>query len=57
MLQQITLGASVDWADVALGGGYYDQAQLNHEFYDFSGISPVTYLASTAQSLTHVPID
>ena len=57
VLQQITSGVPVDWADVALGGGYYDQAHMNHEFYDFSGISPVTYLASNPRSLTHVPID
>jgi AraC-like DNA-binding protein len=56
VLQQITSGVPVDWADVPLACGYYDQAHLNHEFHDFSGISPVTYLASNRPSLNHVPM-
>jgi AraC-like DNA-binding protein len=57
VLEQITSGSPVAWADVALAGGYYDQAHLHHEFYDFSGISPATYLASNPRFVTHVPID
>jgi len=56
VLRQITSGAPVDWADVALAGGYYDQPHLNHDFNDFAGISPGTYLASNPR-LTHVPMD
>src|ERR1700704_562307 len=44
--RQIALGAPVDWTDLALAGGYCDQAHLAHEFRDFSGISPTAYLAS-----------
>jgi AraC-like DNA-binding protein len=57
VLHQITSGRAVDWAEVTVAGGYYDQAHLSHEFYDFSGISPATYLARNPRSLTHVPID
>jgi len=57
VLRQITSGVPVDWADVALAGGYYDQAHLNHEFYEFSGMSPGSYLASNPRGLTHVPGD
>src|SRR5262249_19504837 len=57
VLRQIASGAPVDSADVALAGGYYDQAHLNHEFHDFSGMSPVTYLASERPGVNHVPID
>ena len=57
VLRQITSSVPVDWADVALAGGYYDQAHLNHEFYDFSGMSPAAYLSSGPRSLTHVPIE
>jgi AraC-like DNA-binding protein len=35
----------VDWADLALAGGYCDQAPLSNEFRHFSGISPTAYLA------------
>jgi AraC-like DNA-binding protein len=45
-LRQITVGAPVDWADIALAGGYCDQAHLANEFRKFSGISPSAYLAN-----------
>jgi AraC-like DNA-binding protein len=56
-LKQIASGAPVDWADLALSGGYCDQAHLAHEFRDFSGISPSAYLASDRPSVNHVPMD
>jgi len=46
VLRQISLGAPVDWADLALAGGYCDQAHLANEFRHFSGISPSAYVAS-----------
>jgi AraC-like DNA-binding protein len=46
VLRQIALGAPVDWAELALAGGYCDQAHLANEFRSFSGISPGSYLAS-----------
>jgi len=46
VLRQIASGAAVDWADLALSGGYYDQAHLANEFRSFSGISPGSYLAA-----------
>jgi AraC-like DNA-binding protein len=46
VLRQIALGAPVNWADVALAGGYCDQAHLANEFRSFSGISPASYLTS-----------
>lgn len=46
VLRQIGLGAPINWADMALAGGYCDQAHLAHEFRNFSGVSPSAYLAS-----------
>jgi AraC-like DNA-binding protein len=57
VIRQIASGALVDWADVALAGGYYDQAHLTHEFRDFSGLSPSGYLAAERPSVNHVRID
>lgn len=45
VLRQISLGTPVDWADIALAGGYCDQAHFANEFRRFSGISPGAYLA------------
>jgi AraC-like DNA-binding protein len=55
-LKQIKSGASVDWAQLALTAGYYDQAHLAHEFQNFSGLTPSAYLVTTAAP-NNVPID
>jgi AraC-like DNA-binding protein len=46
----------VDWLDVALSCGYFDQAHFNHDFHAFSGINPSTYLRYRA-SRTHVALE
>ena len=55
VLRQIASGAPVDWADLALAGGYCDQAHLVNEFRNFSGISPSVYLANERSFANHVP--
>ena len=57
VLRQIGLGAPVNWADVALAGGYCDQSHLVHEFHDFSGTSPAAHLASERTVANRRPID
>jgi AraC-like DNA-binding protein len=46
----------VDWAEIALGCGYFDQAHFIHDFKEFSGINPTAYLAAMTDHLNHVPI-
>ena len=48
VVRHVAADAPVDWADVAVAGGYYDQAHLAHEFHDFAGISPSRYRAGRA---------
>jgi len=57
IVRKIASDGSVDWADVALAGGYCDQAHLAHEFRDFSGVSPSAYLAAERPYVHHVRID
>ena len=40
----IQQSASVNWADLALDLGYFDQSHLIREFLEFSGQSPTNYL-------------
>lgn len=43
-----------DWADVALGCGYYDQAHLINEFQELAGVSPAQFpsLATSSPGLS-----
>jgi AraC-like DNA-binding protein len=45
VLRQIESGLPVNWAEVAVGCGYFDQAHLVHDFRAFSGTTPVAYAA------------
>jgi len=44
---------NVDWVDVALSCGYFDQPHFNHDFRAFAGLSPSAYLRHRT-SRTHV---
>lgn len=47
-------GASVDWIDIALDAGFFDQSHLIRDFRQFAGTSPTSFLtaeASFAQSV------
>jgi AraC-like DNA-binding protein len=57
VVQRAFAGASVDWVEVALAGGYCDQAHLSNEFRDFSGMTPGDYLASDHPFANHVVED
>ncbi len=46
----------VDWLQVALDCGYYDQAHFIHDFQSFAGMTPSAYLAAATSHLNHVPI-
>lgn len=47
-------GDLVDWAQVALECGYYDQAHFIHEFRSFSGLTPTGYRGARTAFQNHV---
>jgi hypothetical protein len=49
-------GDRVDWAGVAVDGGYCDQSHLNREFRVFSGVTPAEYQPVCEQRPSHVPV-
>lgn len=49
--------ARVDWAAVAVDGGYADQAHLSHEFRCFAGITPSAFMRSRGPYFGHLPLD
>jgi len=57
VVHQIATGAPVDWAEVALAGGFCDQAHMANEFRGFSGLSPGAFLASERPFRNHVVVD
>ena len=56
VVREIASQQPVDWAGMALAGGFCDQAHLIHEFRAFSGLSPETFLASERRFPNHVRI-
>jgi transcriptional regulator GlxA family with amidase domain len=55
-IRRIPIGRAVDWADVALACGYFDQAHLIHDFRAISGLSPGEYADLRTEHLNHVPL-
>ncbi len=46
----------VEWGDLSLACGYYDQAHLIHEFLAFSGCTPTEFLKRKTGRPNHVAV-
>ena len=46
----------VDWRELALDCGYFDQAHFIHDFQAFSGLTPAAWVAQRTDHVNHVPI-
>ncbi len=53
-LQLIHQGRAMDWAELALACGYYDQAHFCREFKAYSGITPGEYIPISGRHRNHV---
>jgi AraC-like DNA-binding protein len=56
VLRKVHRVPDIDWTDVALDCGYYDQAHFIHDFQTFSGFTPTVYAARASEHLNHVPL-
>jgi AraC-like DNA-binding protein len=46
---------AVDWSDMAIDCGYFDQSHMIHDFQDFAGLSPSAYFSRRTEHMNHVP--
>jgi methylphosphotriester-DNA--protein-cysteine methyltransferase len=44
----------VDWTDIGLHAGYFDQAHLIHDFHEFSDLTPERLLRLRTPFINHV---
>jgi len=56
VLRRIKRGQAIQWADLALSCGYFDQAHFIHDFQAFAELTPSTYLALRGEHHNHVPL-
>jgi AraC-like DNA-binding protein len=48
---------TIQWSQIALQSGYYDQAHFIHDFRHFSGFTPNEYIKRKASTLNYIPVD
>ncbi len=53
-VKQAHRGDRVDWTQVALNCGYFDQAHFIHDFRSFAGLTPTEYQAARTSFPNHV---
>ncbi len=55
-LESINQGMAINWAQLSLDCGFYDQAHFIKEFKNFSGLNPTEYLSENVTYTNYIPI-
>lgn len=56
VIHEIEQGQALDWVEIALRCGYFDQAHFIRDFQAFAGLNPTEYWVQRGERLNHVPI-
>jgi AraC-like DNA-binding protein len=56
VLRVIQNRGQIDWTQIALSCGYYDQSHFIHDFQGFSGLTPNAYAAVATPHLNHLKL-
>lgn len=57
VLHLIEKSQQIEWIDIALTCGYFDQAHFIHDFRAFSGLNPGAYFTQRGEHPNHIPLD
>jgi transcriptional regulator GlxA family with amidase domain len=56
LLRSMNASGDVDWAELAVAHGYYDQAHFINEFREATGLTPTAYRPRSRSEHNHVPL-
>ncbi len=57
VLTTIRARRAIEWADVAVQCGYYDQAHFIRDFHTYAGLNPTEFLARTVDDPKFIPVE
>lgn len=56
-IRAIEINKSIEWSNIALESGFYDQAHFINDFKLFSGFTPNEYMKRKTSLLNYIPVD
>jgi AraC-like DNA-binding protein len=56
VLEAIERTQTLDWVEIAVDHGYFDQAHLIHDFRELVGMTPSAYVQAVEGERNHVPL-